>query len=156
MLAMKKSEDHDPASFTLDPASFILAVSILGAVSGVIAGYELDREVDDRRLLALIAAYFAVAVVSIFRSYLGRLSPRAIVWAVCEENFSLSLAQYLPLHHHRRTRWTRPLRALSGFIRGSRWFCVRGAGSYQQGDSYGSLLSRTPENRCRILTMLDA
>jgi hypothetical protein len=74
MLAMK-SENHNAVSFTLDPATFMLAVSILGALVGAIAGYEFDRLVNDRRLLALTAAFFAVAVVSILRRYLGALSP---------------------------------------------------------------------------------
>jgi hypothetical protein len=89
MLAMK-SENHDPAPSTLDPATFVLIVSILGALSGVIAGYELDREVTDRRLLALISAFFAVAVVSIFRSYLGKLSP-----ALSLGRFARKVSRYL-------------------------------------------------------------
>ena len=64
---MKSSSDHDPASFTL-------AVSILGALAGVIAGYGLDRVVDSRRLLALLAAVFAVAVIVAFRNFLGSIS----------------------------------------------------------------------------------
>jgi hypothetical protein len=65
---MKNTRDHDPASFTL-------FVSILGALAGVVAGYGLDRVVDSRRLLALIAAVFVVAVIVAFRNSLGRISP---------------------------------------------------------------------------------
>jgi hypothetical protein len=70
---MKNTSDHDPASFTL-------FVSILGALAGVIAGYGLDRVVESRRLLALLAAVFAVAVIVAFRNSLGRISPTLRVW----------------------------------------------------------------------------
>jgi hypothetical protein len=58
-----------------DVASFSLVVSILGALAGVVAGYGLDRIVDGRRLLAILASVFAVVVIIVFRSSLGRLSP---------------------------------------------------------------------------------
>jgi hypothetical protein len=63
-LAMKNSSDHDPASF-------ILVVSILGALAGVIGAYGLDSG----RLLALLAAVFAVALIVAFRNFLRRISP---------------------------------------------------------------------------------
>jgi hypothetical protein len=70
---MKNTSDHDPASFTL-------FVSILGALAGVVAGYGLDRVVDSRRLLALLAAVFAVTVIVAFRHFLGRISPALRAW----------------------------------------------------------------------------
>ena len=66
-MTISKVERHDPASF-------VLVISILGALVGVITGYGLQELLSGTRLLALLAAFFAVAITSIFRSYLGRLS----------------------------------------------------------------------------------
>ncbi|MVT64946.1 hypothetical protein GPL21_07480 [Bradyrhizobium pachyrhizi] len=75
---------------TIDPATFMLVVSILGALVGAIAGYEFDHSVHDRRLLAVIAAFFAVAAVSIFRMYIGALSP-----ALSLGRFARNVSSYL-------------------------------------------------------------
>jgi hypothetical protein len=50
-------------------------VSAFGAVGGAAIGYGLDGTVPDRRLLALLAAFFAVALVIIFRGVLGKSYP---------------------------------------------------------------------------------
>jgi hypothetical protein len=56
-------------------AIFLLIVSAFGAVGGAAIGYGLDGIVPDRRLLALLAAFFAVALVIVFRRVLGRSYP---------------------------------------------------------------------------------
>lgn len=63
-----------------DPASFVLVISILGGIAGVIAGYGLEAALPGARSLALVAAFFAVAITSIFRSYLGKVSPSLQLW----------------------------------------------------------------------------
>jgi hypothetical protein len=50
-------------------------VSAFGAVGGAAIGYGLDGIVPDKRLLALLAAFFAVAVIIVFRRVLGRSYP---------------------------------------------------------------------------------
>lgn len=56
-------------------AVFLLIVSAFGAVGGAAIGYGLNGIVPDRRLLALLAAFFAVALVIVFRGVLGRSYP---------------------------------------------------------------------------------
>ncbi len=63
-----------------DPASFVLVISIVGGIAGVIVGYGLQAALPGTRSLALLAAFLAVAITSIFRSYLGRLSPSLQLW----------------------------------------------------------------------------
>lgn len=72
-MTISKVESHDPATF-------VLVISILGAIAGVIVGYGLQEVLSGTRLLALFAAFFAVAITSIFRSYLSRLSRSLRVW----------------------------------------------------------------------------
>jgi hypothetical protein len=136
-----------------DVASFSLVVSILGALAGVIAGYGLDRIVNGRRLLAILASVFAVAVIIAFRTSLARISPSLRIGKDWFKRFALPLAGDLPLHHHRRPRWTRPLRTFPGFLRRSDWLCVGSTGSRQHGDAYDPPLSRTSRNQRRILRL---
>jgi hypothetical protein len=56
-------------------SSFLLVVSVLGVAAGAAVGYGLDGVVHEKRLLALISAFFAVALVSVLRAVLGRSSP---------------------------------------------------------------------------------
>jgi hypothetical protein len=56
-------------------AIFLLMVTLLGALTGAGVGYGLDGVLHGRRLLALLAAFSAVAVVSVLRVVLGRSSP---------------------------------------------------------------------------------
>jgi hypothetical protein len=50
-------------------------LSAFGAVVGAAIGYGLDGVVPERRLLALFAAFSAVALVIVFRGVLGRSYP---------------------------------------------------------------------------------
>jgi len=63
-----------------DPTSFVLIISVLGALAGTIAGYALEGASSGTRVLALLAAFFAVAITSIFRSYLGKISQSLRLW----------------------------------------------------------------------------
>lgn len=71
---MANQDGRDDSSI-IDPATFIFVDCILGAVAGVIIGYWLDRPTVDSRVVALIAAFAAVAVAALFREYLSRFSP---------------------------------------------------------------------------------
>jgi len=55
-------------------------ISILGALTGVIAGYALDRVLGGGRLLALLSAFSAVAITNIFRLYLSSISRSLRLW----------------------------------------------------------------------------
>ena len=54
---------------------FLLVAIVLGATSGAIAGGILDGLVSDRRVLALLAALFAVLLVGVVRRFLGETFP---------------------------------------------------------------------------------
>lgn len=56
-------------------AVFLVLISVLGAIGGVITGYILDRVIHDRRLLAILAAFIAVAFATAVRVLMARRAP---------------------------------------------------------------------------------
>lgn len=67
---------------------FLFIVSLLGAAGGALVGYCLDQFGTNLRLLAILTAFSAVALVIIVRHVFGKMFP-SLVLAVHEAGFPI-------------------------------------------------------------------
>jgi hypothetical protein len=76
MTMPRGTRKQDTSNFA---STFIFIALLMGAVAGAAFGQALDSSVSDRRLLSILAALFAVAIIWLVRHFLGEAYPAAFV-----------------------------------------------------------------------------